>query len=137
MSIEAVGKTGTNYQQMPTQQVTETKKTPNGAEHTGEMKISEDVVSGNVSMGKTDDKDSQNDTSKAAVDAVKKAVNEMNRTSENKTVQFGIHEETNRMTIKILDKESRKVVKEFPAEKTLDLIAKAWEIAGIMVDEKR
>ena len=136
MSIEAISKTGASYQQMSVKSA-EPVNASGSAEPAGEMKISENVITENVSMDKTDDKDSQNDTSKAAVDAVKKAVNEMNRTSENKTVQFGIHEETNRMTIRILDKESRKVVKEFPAEKTLDLIAKAWEIAGIMVDEKR
>lgn len=70
-------------------------------------------------------------------EAVKKAINEINKSNPNSIVQFGVHEATNRMTIKILDKESRKVIKEFPAEKTLDLIAKAWELAGIMVDEKR
>lgn len=70
-------------------------------------------------------------------EAVKKAINEINKRNPNSIVQFGVHEATNRMTIKILDKESRKVIKEFPAEKTLDLIAKAWELAGIMVDEKR
>ena len=50
---------------------------------------------------------------------------------------FGIHEETNRITIKIVDKKTKEVIKEFPPEKTLDMIAKAWELAGIMVDEKR
>ena len=70
-------------------------------------------------------------------EAVKKAINEINKSNPNSIVQFGVHEATNRMTIKILDKESRKVIKEFPAEKTLDLIAKVWELAGIMVDEKR
>ena len=70
-------------------------------------------------------------------EAVKKAINEINKRNPNSIVQFGVHEATNRMTIKILDKESRNVIKEFPAEKTLDLIAKAWELAGIMVDEKR
>ena len=50
---------------------------------------------------------------------------------------FGIHEETNRVTIKIVDKESKKVIKELPPEKTLDMIAKVWEIAGLLVDERR
>lgn len=72
-----------------------------------------------------------------AAEAIKKAVDEINKQNVNKTVQFGIHEQTGRMTIKILNKETKEVVKEFPAEKTLDLIAKAWEMAGIMVDEKR
>jgi len=55
----------------------------------------------------------------------------------NSEVQYGFHEATNRVTIKIVDKESKKVIKELPPEKTLDLIAKAWELAGIMVDERR
>ena len=48
-------------------------------------------------------------------EAVKKAINEINKRNPNSIVQFGVHEATNRMTIKILDKESRKVIKEFPA----------------------
>ena len=50
---------------------------------------------------------------------------------------FGIHEKTNRVTIKIIDKKTKEVIKEFPPEKTLDMIAKVWEMAGLMVDEKR
>ena len=73
----------------------------------------------------------------ANAEAIKKAISELNKSNPNSIVQFGVHEATNRMTIKILDKETRKVIKEFPAEKTLDLIAKAWELAGFMVDEIR
>jgi len=29
------------------------------------------------------------------------------------------------------------VIKEYPPEKTLDMIQKLWEMAGLMVDEKR
>ena len=46
-------------------------------------------------------------------------------------------EENNTVTIKIVDRDSKKVIKEIPPEKTLDMIAKVWELAGIMVDEKR
>ena len=56
---------------------------------------------------------------------------------ENSSAVFGYHEATNRITIKIVDKETKEVIKEFPPEKTLDMIAKAWELAGILVDEKR
>lgn len=68
---------------------------------------------------------------------IKKAVEEMNKKMNNSEAVFGIHDKTNRVTIKIVDKDTKKVIKEFPPEKTLDLIAKAWELAGIMVDEKR
>ena len=50
---------------------------------------------------------------------------------------FGIHEKTNRVTIKMVDKDTKKVIKEFPPDETLDMIARIWEVAGIMVDEKR
>lgn len=50
---------------------------------------------------------------------------------------FGIHEGTNRVTIKIVDKDTKEVLKELPPEKTLDMIAKVWEMAGILVDERR
>ena len=50
---------------------------------------------------------------------------------------FGIHEGTNRVTIKIVDMDTKEVLKELPPEKTLDMIAKVWEMAGILVDERR
>ena len=40
-------------------------------------------------------------------------------------------------TLRVDDKKTKEVIKELPPEKTLDMIAKAWEIAGILVDEKR
>lgn len=68
---------------------------------------------------------------------LRKAVEEINRKAAHTTAQFGVHEATNRITIKIVDKETKKVIRELPPEKTLDMIAKAWELAGILVDEKR
>ncbi len=69
---------------------------------------------------------------------VKKAISEMTQNAKsNAEAVFGIHEKTNRVTIKMVDKETKKVIKEFPPDETLDMIAKVWEIAGIMVDEKR
>lgn len=69
---------------------------------------------------------------------IKQALKDMNRRIGNNTIaEFGIHEGTNRITIKLKDKETNEVIKEVPAEKTLDLIQKAWELAGILVDEKR
>jgi len=72
-----------------------------------------------------------------SAERVKKAVEEINKKMMNSEAQFGIHEATNRITIKIVDKETKKVIKELPPEKTLDMIAKVWEMAGILVDEKR
>ncbi len=69
--------------------------------------------------------------------SLKEAVSQINSLSNSCEAIFGIHEGTNRVMIKMVDKVTKEVIKEYPAEKTLDLIAKAWEMAGIMVDEKR
>ncbi|MBQ9699574.1 MAG: flagellar protein FlaG [Lachnospiraceae bacterium] len=72
----------------------------------------------------------------ASSEQIKKAVSDMNKKMQNTSAQFGIHEDTGRVTIKLVDKETKDVIKEFPAEKTLEMIARVWELAGIMVDEK-
>ena len=68
---------------------------------------------------------------------IRKAVEQLNKNMSHSEAIFGIHEATNRVTIKIVDKDTHKVIKELPPEKTLDMIAKVWELAGILVDEKR
>ena len=70
---------------------------------------------------------------------LKKAIAEMNRriNNSNEEAVFGVHEDTNRIMIKIMDKETKEVIKEFPPEKTLDMIARMWEMAVILLDEKR
>lgn len=68
---------------------------------------------------------------------LKNAVNDLNKQLKDSEAIFGIHEKTNRVTIKIVNKSTKEVIKEFPPEQTLDMIAKVWEIAGILVDEKR
>lgn len=68
---------------------------------------------------------------------IKQAVDKINKNMHNSEVQFGIHEATHRVTIKIIDKDTKELIKELPPEKTLDMIAKAWELAGLLVDERR
>ncbi len=75
--------------------------------------------------------------SQASREKVRKAVEELNRKMYNSEALFGIHEGTGRVTIKLVDRKTKEVIKELPPEKTLDMIAKVWEIAGIMVDERR
>lgn len=68
---------------------------------------------------------------------IKKSISEINsKINKNTEAIFGIHDATNRVTIKIVDKDTKEVIKEIPPEKTLEMIAKVWEFAGILVDEK-
>lgn len=84
--------------------------------------------------GKRDDSQAQQTISENS--QIRKAVDEINKKAHNSEAVFGIHDATNRVTIKIVDKDTKKVLKEYPPEKTLDMIAKVWEMAGLLVDKK-
>lgn len=55
----------------------------------------------------------------------------------NTQLKYSVDKETQRISIKIIDKDTDKVIREVPPEETLEAIKKIWEIAGIIVDEKR
>lgn len=72
---------------------------------------------------------------KQLIDVIEKT----NKAIEGTTCSFeySIHEETKQIMVKVVDKETKEVIREFPPEKILDMVAKMWEVAGIMVDERR
>ncbi len=101
-----------------------------------------DATTQGVARAQESDPDSQGqgafgNQNQPSNEQLKKAVDQMNKKMENSEAVFGFHDDTNRVTIKIVDKDTKKVIKELPPEKTLDMIAKVWEMAGILVDEKR
>lgn len=81
--------------------------------------------------------DNSNQSSQFSNEMIRDAMKELNKKSTSVQAEFGIHEETNRITIKMVDKKTKEVIKELPPEKMLDMIAKVWEYAGLVVDEKR
>jgi len=86
--------------------------------------------------GDSSQSENQQEKKEPTNEQIKKAVEDLNKRMKNTSCEFGIHDGTNRVTIKIVDKESKNVIKEFPAEETLDMIEKAWELAGLMVDKR-
>lgn len=69
------------------------------------------------------------------VKAIERAIKAVEGTST--TLDFSIHEQTKHIIVKVLDKSSGEVIREIPNEKSLDFLAKVWEMAGAMVDERR
>lgn len=92
---------------------------------------------------KAENKDVQNtsadnrDARQTENEKIKKAVEQLNKKMPHSEAIFGIHDETNRVMIKIVDRDTKELIREYPPEETLDMIAKVWELAGILVDEKR
>lgn len=51
-------------------------------------------------------------------------------------LSFEIHDETDRMMVKVIDRKTKEVIKELPPEEMLDLSARIHEMVGLLIDEK-
>jgi flagellar protein FlaG len=72
---------------------------------------------------------------KDVIEAIEKANKAIS--SSNRVLEFSIHERTKEIMVKVVDSETKEVIREIPPEKVLDMVAKLWELAGILVDERR
>ena len=106
-------------------------------------------VFGKGSSGDNNSKPGQQDRGavqtdkEVAPDKIKAAVDDLNKTVKQESplhhtqLSFKYHEDTNRISITVTDSDTDEVIREIPPEKTLDMLAKAWEMAGLLVDERR
>ncbi len=83
-----------------------------------------DAASGELTLAK------QQEQIKAALENANKRA-QMSHTS----ARFLYHDDINRISISIVDTETDKVIREYPAEETLNVLSKLYELVGIMVDE--
>lgn len=54
----------------------------------------------------------------------------------NKRFEYKIHDDTKRIMVKIVNPDTDEIIKEIPSEKVLDMVAKIWEMSGVLIDEK-
>jgi len=75
---------------------------------------------------------------KASEEEIIKAIETANKSvrSFDRRLEFSIHEKTKEIMVKVIDTNTDEVIREIPREKILDMVAKMWEMAGILVDEK-
>lgn len=80
-------------------------------------------------------KSEKNNSSK---DELNKAMDKLNRflEDEKKHAEYAVHDELNRVMIKIVDDDTDKVLMEVPPEKILDAVAMMCKAAGLLVDKK-
>ncbi len=141
MTIEAIKGAGLAYQGSASTAEIRTESQPKVEASQNAVtsdQLAKDTVALNTKQAAGENPEGNGETTTEQQNAqIKKAVEDINKKANNSEAIFGIHEATNRVTIKIVDKSTKKVIKELPPEKTLDMIAKVWEMAGLMVDEKR
>ena len=142
MGIEAIKGAGMNFQAS-----TSAPEIKAEAAHKVEVaeapQVSENIAKDTMAMntketsGEGSGGNPQPGSAEAQAAQIKKAVEEINKKANYSDAVWGVHEGTNRVTIKLVDKQTREVIKEFPPDKTLDMISRVWEMAGLMVDERR
>jgi flagellar protein FlaG len=78
------------------------------------------------------------ETAKAADLDIKRAMVNLERqiTQFNRRFQFVVDEHINRIVIKVIDKDTDKLIKEIPPEEIQHLIARLRETMGLLVDEE-
>ncbi|CAM3018809.1 flagellar protein FlaG [Pseudoalteromonas distincta] len=54
----------------------------------------------------------------------------------NRSIQFKVDEDSGRNVIKVIDKESGDLVKQYPSEEVLGIVSKLAEATGVLVDFK-
>lgn len=67
------------------------------------------------------------------------AIDEINvkLSGQNTEVEVAFHEKTKEMIVRLVNKESKEIVREIPSEKMIDMITSLCEMAGLYIDEKR
>lgn len=74
------------------------------------------------------------DPAKSTIDS---AVSSANNCMVSTRCEYSYDEATKRVSIKVFDKTSDKLIREVPPEESLEMLQKMWELAGLIVDEKR
>lgn len=88
----------------------------------------------------SDTKNAEKESKERALEEkkIKQAIDEANQRARftKKSFEYAVDDKTNRISITVRDQETDEVIKEIPSEETLNMLAKIWELAGIVVDEK-
>ena len=123
-------------------QIQDTQRKSNNVEMTNSTGFAEvnpvvNAQGGATGANNADMEDGQNQG--ASESSIKAAVQRANNQMKHAKTQceFSYHEPTKRVSIKLIDSETKEVIREIPPEDTLEMVAKRWELAGLLVDEKR
>lgn len=122
-------------EQLSAPRAAETKKT-GSTDGVMDVQIAKDSDESVTLSIQADRKQFTDDQKNVSLDKLKKVMEQAVASLPHSDAKFGIHEKTNRIIIKLVDRDTQEVIKEIPPEKTLDLLAKRMELAGVLVDER-
>lgn len=73
------------------------------------------------------------------IEMLSDSVQKMNQTAEAMDVQlrFSIHEETDRVIVTVVNRQSEEIIREIPPERVLNMVAQIQNMIGLFVDSRR
>lgn len=129
MDIESIGKVNGKNNSVESAQV-------NMPVYTEAVQQSQPMVKQTAKTEKESQRNGQREHAPSEA-TISESVARANRHMAKTRCEYSYHEKTKRVSIKVFDDETGEVIREIPPEKSLDMLQKMWEMAGIMVDEKR
>lgn len=71
--------------------------------------------------------------------ALQKALEKVNKALKGieTRLEYSVHKTTGDIMVKVINEETKEVVREVPPEKIIDLVVKLQELSGLIIDEKR
>lgn len=87
---------------------------------------------------KTNEKSMSNESNDTVnEEELKKAVEKVNNFLEdNVHIEYEKHDKFNTMIVKLVNNDTKEVIREIPSKKILDMVAKMCELAGVLIDKK-
>ncbi|MDY3908544.1 MAG: flagellar protein FlaG [Eubacterium sp.] len=137
MEIEKISNVNSNYKNTETVKVASVP-VENSRVVTEMVERSADNAAKTVNIkGESGERGKEKKEHKPSEATIDDAVKSANRRMERTRCEYSYHKETNRVSIKVFDADTDEVIREIPPEKSLDMLQKMWEMAGILVDERR
>ena len=144
MEISGISSQVLNYQSAyntsTTKEANNTSSNESNADHTQSSAVSE-LLGNEVniqlsnSQGDSYKQSKETNEEKEMIGEIESANHKLEHA--NTEFEFSVHEKTKRIMVKVIDKDSKEVIREIPSEKILYIVAKIWEFNGLLVDEKR
>ncbi len=89
-------------------------------------------------FGQAHHQPAKGDSTKKSAEQLEKIIDEANAVIFGKDThfQFEIHEKTGDVVIKLVNNETKEVVKEIPPEKLIEIMDSLWDLVGVLVDKR-
>ena len=137
MQIDAVRSVKGNTEgDFDTSKVVETAGKTTAADTVTKVQGAVTAVGKDQQQDEESEKNSGKEPSKNTIDSVMSEANQKMRMTKTRC-EYSYDEPTKRVSIKVFDEKTDELIREVPPEKSLEMLQKMWELAGIIVDEKR